>query len=515
MNESICKLEGYKILGEIGKGSFSRIYKAIHVETNKYYAIKVIDNAKKYEKILVKEVEILASLNHKNIIQLKECITQDNIKYIVLEYCERGDLKNYIMKKKDNTGNVYNKLMTMSSIDTITKQIADGIEYLHTNNIIHRDLKPANILMTSDGTIKIADLGFAKEIETDALSKTLCGSPLYMAPEVLNSEDYTAKADLWSIGIMYYQFIYGITPYKARNPIELSNIYKNPKIEIKFPDSMRTREIKKSGLYDLIKKLIIIDPEKRITFENYFHHNYFRINEMQLRIEKLPINIIHNYKPFSPKIKKPVTFKELTESITDDFQPKKYILNKKIFKRSLTKTFIPISGSTSIPEVLTLMKNPQSQSQVSSKIVNLEDIGKKIMYYMYVKGEPEKKICIILHFNRLVMELSQSNFDSELECLDNLRKLFKEFTRIGKIELEKIHKESFNTLEVIYKTALETARTACVTELLKFYDSSLRSYQIALGLFKLLEIHIGKSLEIDHYLNCIESRIISIKKIIL
>jgi serine/threonine-protein kinase ULK/ATG1 len=144
--------------------------------------------------------------NNDNIIKLYDVLYSDkkDYLYMILEYCDCGDLYNFIKNNK----------LTEEQIKYYMNQLKNGLQYLRDNNIIHRDIKPKNILLTNNNKIlKICDFGFAKSIIDDvSLMETLCGSPLYMAPEIINNKKYNIKSDLWSVGIILYEIIYNKHP---------------------------------------------------------------------------------------------------------------------------------------------------------------------------------------------------------------------------------------------------------------------------------------------------------------
>lgn len=128
--------------------------------------------------------------------------------YIITEFCEDGDLYHYLDRKKK---------LPESEAKKYLKQLMKGAEYLHANGIIHRDLKPANILI-KNGICKLSDFGFAKSLDGDnTVMKSIVGTPLYMSPQILKRLKYTAKSDLWSIGLIYYEMLHGRTPWPATN----------------------------------------------------------------------------------------------------------------------------------------------------------------------------------------------------------------------------------------------------------------------------------------------------------
>ena len=191
----------------IGKGSFSRVFIGHKIgETSRYVAIKrtSISQAKKMSMDRLKrEIKILKTIDHPNIVKFYDAFTDvaHNV-YIITEFCNYGNLSKYIDNEKLDE-NTIRKYMT---------QFKDGLYYLLSNNIVHRDIKPENILLHKDKDgnviVKIADLGFAKcfdNLEEETMLQTLCGTPMYLAPEVLGSKKYTIVSDLWSVGIIIYQ----------------------------------------------------------------------------------------------------------------------------------------------------------------------------------------------------------------------------------------------------------------------------------------------------------------------
>ncbi|KKK56471.1 hypothetical protein LCGC14_3064180, partial [marine sediment metagenome] len=178
----------------IGKGSFSKVYKGFDTETDEIIALKVIDKFHMKPELVIRlhdEIALLTQLQHPHIAELKEFLEDDDNFYLVLEYCAGGDLAYRIKKGRipEDTAREYMKQLTIV------------LRYLKSKNIIHRDLKPQNILLTADQqTIKVTDFNFARELYENDLAQTLCGSPLYMAPEIIERQEYTVKSDLWSVG---------------------------------------------------------------------------------------------------------------------------------------------------------------------------------------------------------------------------------------------------------------------------------------------------------------------------
>lgn len=262
---------------KIGKGAFSVIYKGTHRYTKEVYAIKEIsyDNLSKIKNTIKREFTVMKKLNHPNIIKLHEVFFDSENKnvYLVLDYYEKGDLHNFL-KGKPLKEKYAKKFM---------RQLASGLKYLHDNNIIHRDLKLKNILVTKSNDIVLSDFGFARDGDSNTMFDTLCGSPMYMAPEIMNHKVYDNKSDLWSVGVIMYELLFGTTPYHAKNLIQLMKKIKKKDVHIPDEYSSLISEECKNLLLSLLDK----NPTNRITWDNFFQHEWFKKDEILERENKL------------------------------------------------------------------------------------------------------------------------------------------------------------------------------------------------------------------------------------
>uniref|UniRef100_A0A5B7AJK5 Protein kinase domain-containing protein n=1 Tax=Davidia involucrata TaxID=16924 RepID=A0A5B7AJK5_DAVIN len=190
----------YLVGKQIGSGSFSVVWHARHRVHGTEVAIKEIATgrlSKKLQESLMSEIVILKQIIHPNIIRLHDIIEEPGKIHLVLEYCRGGDLSMYIQQRQGRVPEAKAK--------HFMKQLAAGLQILRENNLIHRDLKPQNLLLSKNddnSVLKIADFGFARSLQPRGLAETLCGSPLYMAPEIMQLQKYDAKADLWSVGVL-------------------------------------------------------------------------------------------------------------------------------------------------------------------------------------------------------------------------------------------------------------------------------------------------------------------------
>ena len=250
----------------LGKGSFGVVKSAINAQTGEKVAIKILNETKiPYEEKInsLREIEIMKNLKHPNIIRFYGYISNDKQLYLITEYIKGIELFQYISLKKK---------IEESEACIYFQQIISGIEYLHKMDIVHRDLKPENILIDRYlKEVKIIDFGLSnKYTDKSALLSTLCGSPLYAAPEVLLEKGYKpGPVDIWSAGVILYFMISGKLPFNGDSDEEL---YKKI-IDAKVKNIQgASKEVN-----DLIKKILNPNPRKRITIPKIKNHPWFNL----------------------------------------------------------------------------------------------------------------------------------------------------------------------------------------------------------------------------------------------
>ncbi|XP_041754405.1 serine/threonine-protein kinase ULK1 isoform X9 [Coregonus clupeaformis] len=256
----------------IGHGAFAVVFKGRNREKHDWeVAVKCINkkNLAKSQTLLGKEIKILKELKHENIVALHDFQETASSVYLVMEYCNGGDLADYLHSKGT---------LSEDTIRVFLQQIAGAMRVLQAKGIIHRDLKPQNILLSNPAgrkshstntCIKIADFGFARYLQNNMMAATLCGSPMYMAPEVIMSQNYDAKADLWSIGTILFQCLTGKAPFQASSPQDLRLFYeKNKNLSPNIP-----RETS-CPLRHLLLGLLQRNHKERMDFEEFFRHPF-------------------------------------------------------------------------------------------------------------------------------------------------------------------------------------------------------------------------------------------------
>jgi len=249
----------------LGKGGFAKVYKFTNLETDKLLAGKVMPKANftrsRSRMKLMSEIKLHKGLHHPNIVRFEHVFEdQDNV-YILLELCANQSLNDLAKRRKR---------LTEFEVQCYLIQMVDSLKYLHSNRIIHRDLKLGNFFMSENMQIKLGDFGLAAKLEFDGEKKrTVCGTPNYIAPEILDGEvGHSYEVDVWSLGVMIYTLLIGKPPFET-NDIKLTyqRIKEN---NYSFPDNVSISENAK----DLIKKILVTAPEKRLTLDEIILHPF-------------------------------------------------------------------------------------------------------------------------------------------------------------------------------------------------------------------------------------------------
>jgi serine/threonine-protein kinase ULK/ATG1 len=249
----------------IGKGSYAQVWLGHCDESFDPVAVKVISRHTLNETAqLRQEVAVLKKIDHINIVKFRDLKKSVGHYYLVLEYCEGGDLARFIQR---------HGRMKEESARRFLQQLSAGLMILHRLSFIHRDLKPQNILLTcdsDDAILKIADFGFARVLDSTDMAATVCGSPLYMAPEILRHEKYDGRADIWSLGTIVYELICGCPPYTGSNPMQLLANIECAARAVAIPKTVAMSEACRS----LLEAVLVKDPKDRISVDNFFAHDF-------------------------------------------------------------------------------------------------------------------------------------------------------------------------------------------------------------------------------------------------
>ncbi|KAK4936368.1 serine/threonine protein kinase [Elasticomyces elasticus] len=267
----------YRILQQLGKGHFATVYLCVDRSSGFKYAVKKFErrmgeSQKSQTEGLQQEIALLMSVSHPNVLCLKETFDEQDGVYLVLELAAEGELFNLIVTKQKLTEEETRKIFI---------QLFQGTKYLHERNIVHRDIKPENILLTDKVlSVKLADFGLAKIIGEESFTTTLCGTPSYVAPEILENtrhRKYTKAVDIWSLGVVLYICLCGFPPfsdelYSKDNPYTLAQQIKMGRFDYPSPywDSIGDPAL------DLIDHMLTVDVAKRYTVDQCMEHPWTR-----------------------------------------------------------------------------------------------------------------------------------------------------------------------------------------------------------------------------------------------
>ena len=253
-------LKNFKIMGILGVGGFSTVYKVRHIMTDKVYAMKVMNKNyiifKKYLHYVVSEFEIMKDLSgFPFVLDLHYCFQSANYLYMIIDYCPNGD---------------FNNLAKINNLKLFFAEVILAFEHIHKHNTVYRDLKPENIILDETGHIKVCDFNLAKNgITKGKRALSFCGSPMYLSPDMLSGKGVDQRCDIYGIGLIMYELVSG---FPAFNADDIDTLYKDIRLnKINFDMPGITGDIK-----DLLQKILVEDPEKRISLEEMKKHEYFK-----------------------------------------------------------------------------------------------------------------------------------------------------------------------------------------------------------------------------------------------
>eukprot|EP00949_MAST-11_sp_MAST-11-sp1_P000589 g589.t1 len=279
------KVGAWELSKKLGSGSFAKVYLGTKINdgdseavagavargTPRVVAIKSINSSKLSAKLrsnLEAEIRILRNVKHKHIVALHDIHKSTSHVYLIMEYCAGGDMHQIIRKFAP---------LSMPTVHTFARQLASGLDFLSAKGYAHRDIKPQNLLICEkvsneaslrQATLKIADFGFAKHLGAARMAETTCGSPLYMAPEILEQKQYDTKADLWSVGVVLFEMAIGSVPFTGHDrPSLLANILRDSE-KIMFPLQIS------ADCQSLITGLLQRDPVERLSVQELCSHRF-------------------------------------------------------------------------------------------------------------------------------------------------------------------------------------------------------------------------------------------------
>ncbi|XP_066492392.1 serine/threonine-protein kinase ULK3 [Tiliqua scincoides] len=266
------QLEDFILTERLGSGTYATVFKAYRKRNvREVVAIKCVSkkslNKASVENLLT-EIEILKTIRHPHIVELKDFQWNKEYIYLIMEFCAGGDLSRFIHTRR---------ILPEKVARIFLQQLACALKFLHEKNISHLDLKPQNILLSSldKPLLKLADFGFAQHMSPRDEKHVLRGSPLYMAPEMVCNGQYDARVDLWSMGVILYEALFGRPPFASRSFAELEE-----KIRSNHPIELPRHPRLSQECLDLLQRLLKRDPQQRISFKEFFAHPFVDMEHM-------------------------------------------------------------------------------------------------------------------------------------------------------------------------------------------------------------------------------------------
>ena len=338
---------------EIGKGGFGLVWKVIHKKTQKVYCIKVIQKSGIIEQKLVdqmnREIEIMYILNHPHCLRLKNHFEDDTNFYLVMPLAAKGQLYRVLRK--------FRKFDERTAAQILRETIS-ALQYLHQFNppIIHRDIKPENLLLNEGGRVLLADFGWSN-FSDGGVRKTFCGTPEYIAPEMLLKKGHDTRVDIWSVGVLMFELLAGYSPFVAKNNQDL---YQNiRRLKIQWPKDMQPLA------KNLIGKILKLNPLDRPSLQEILDHQWFKTTKI---IKPLLENKLNTTKDL-------LAYHMLSEPNEEILERINHILNLKGKDADNTKAkniAKEVPDSDNVKQKKNIMK--QIEAENKNKVININKV---------------------------------------------------------------------------------------------------------------------------------------------
>ena len=260
------KIQDFEIIKELGVGSFGKVFLVTHKKTKAQYAIKAIDKKNKTnieeKPYFRREIEIMYKVHHPNVVKLFGHFEDNDYCYFIMEYISKGNIYSLIPKDRK-------KKLQSQVVASLMKDVISAVYYLHNMNppIIHRDIKPENVLL-SEGLIgKLTDFGWSNYLQEENERYTVCGTPIYLAPEIINETGHDERVDIWCIGVLLFELSTGSPPFLGNDIETLKNNINH--LKINWPKDIGL------DVKNLIMKILKYDPKLRISLVEILNHPFF------------------------------------------------------------------------------------------------------------------------------------------------------------------------------------------------------------------------------------------------
>ena len=360
--EPEATIKDFTVLGVIDEGSFGKVSLVRHNKTGSEYAIKQISkldkNNQEGKTYFRREIEIMYKIHQNNIVRLFNHFEDNEYCYFVMEYIENGNLFSQPCWKN-------NKCFSSYDVAKIIKEVICAVYYLHNMDppIIHRDIKPENVLLDKNGVAKLTDFGWSNYIDSKEIRRTYCGTPVYLAPEMIKEIGHDEHLDIWCIGVLLFELLTGNVPFKGKDLESLNNNILS--LKIAWPKDINL------VAKNLILKILKPDPGERISLKDMLKHPFFRdkLNDDNLERDLIKPDGV-KYPPF---LMSKYSIEYYDKMIIGKFLSEK----KNIEKEELSKNN---ENETNTKE------NESSTKNVESEFLNSDDTDKKSLPMNSIKS---------------------------------------------------------------------------------------------------------------------------------
>ena len=421
-------IDDYIIKETIGKGTFSTVKLGENVKTKQKVAIKILNKekikAKEDLNRIKREIKILSMMDHPNIIKTYKITENEKNYYIIMEYCNGGELFNYIVEKEK---------LEEDEASMFFYQLINALDYIHSLGIAHRDLKPENLLLIENKIIKIIDFGLSNFFNGEKDLETPCGSPSYASPEIIKGEHYNGfSIDIWASGIIMFAMLCGYLPFDdddeqeeeededeededSKEEVNSGNESKSDDNEVLFQKILEGKVdfpsyLSKNAI-DLMKKILVVDPDKRIKMKDIKKHKFyllgkknFLLNQREIAAKEITQSLFNNDSLEEKNISKENVINNInhTDELTDK-NDQKYIINKKPSPKNEDKKDDEIKINNIIKPILEKKKEDINKKAIS------ENIKEEMIEYEKKLFENYLKKAISIRKRNLIMSKKNSS----------------------------------------------------------------------------------------------------------
>ncbi|XP_059150483.1 NUAK family SNF1-like kinase 1 [Physella acuta] len=394
----------FQLLKTLGEGTYGKVKLAADKSTGEHVAIKYIKKTKiQDENDLVRirrEIQILSSLRHKHIVNIREVFEKKDKIVLVMDYAQGGELYDYL-----------NKMGKLNEREArrIFRQIVSAIHYCHQNGIVHRDLKLENIILDDEGNVKIADFGLSNYYSLNSTLKTFCGSPLYASPEIVNGKPYHGpEVDVWSLGVILYTLVYGSMPFESNNLVTLKQQISNGDY---------TQPANLSDAAGLIRHMLTVTASRRATMEDALRHWWINFghshmpNEAPYSPDDEPPASSHMFSCSQPLV---IHHRNQSSISSDsdvelDLRPSRFSKRKMTLDSSGNSVSSSVAGSPSVETSCSISSDDHSHPGLTSLHADLQ-LSSEILDIF--KGCSRKSLAMLLHPDKIQPALDESQRDT-------------------------------------------------------------------------------------------------------